>query len=113
MQTPVFVRTYDFLLWLLPHSAKFPKTMRHTLTNRLESAALDFHGALSRANRHRDDERLRDLDDADALLDQVRFLVRLVSDLGWISGRQFEFAAEKLAEIGRLVGGWRKVTEQT
>ena len=49
MQTPVFVKTYDFLLWLLPHTAKFPKTMRHTVTNRLESAALDLQGALSRA----------------------------------------------------------------
>jgi hypothetical protein len=110
MQTPVFVRTQDFLLWLLPQTAKFPKTMRHTLTNRLECAAIDFQGALALANRRRGAERLHALDGADALLDQVRFLTRLCTDLGWFSGRQYEFAAGKLAEIGRLVGGWRKAT---
>jgi len=52
----------------------------------------------------------RALDLADAHLDQVRFLVRLVTDLGWLSERQYAFAAEKLAELGRLVGGWRKAT---
>ena len=110
MQTPVFVKAYDFLLWLLPHTAKFPIAMRHTVTNRLEGAALDFQGALTVANRRRGDDRLRSLDLADAHLDRVRYLVRLATDLGWLSGRQYAFAAEKLAEIGRLVGGWRKAT---
>jgi hypothetical protein len=110
MQTPVFVRTHDFLLWLLPHTAKFPKAMRHTVTNRLECAALDLQGALALANRRREAERLQALDEADAHLDRVRFLTRLVTELGWFSGRQYEFAAGKLAEIGRLVGGWRKAT---
>ena len=110
MQTPVFVRTHDFLLWLLPHTAKFPKAQRHTVTNRLECAALDLQGALALANRRRGSERLHALDEADAHLDRVRFLVRLVTELGWFSGRQYEFAGGKLAEIGRLVGGWRKAT---
>ena len=113
MQTPVFVKTYDFLLWLLPHTARFPKAMRHTVTNRLEVAALDFQGALTQANRTRDDRRFSFIEEADGHLDQLRFLVRLVTDLGWLSGRQYAFAAEKLAEIGRLVGGWRRATGGT
>ena len=40
MQTPIFVKTYDWLLWLLPHTAKFPKAQRHTVTNRLEAGAV-------------------------------------------------------------------------
>ena len=37
-------------------------------------------------------------------------LVRFVTDLGYLSGRQYEFASGKLAEIGRLLGAWHKVT---
>ena len=67
MQTPVFVRTHDFLLWLLPHTAKFPKAQRHTVTNRLECAALDLQGSLALANRRRGAERLHALDEADEI----------------------------------------------
>jgi len=27
-----------------------------------------------------------------------------------LSGRQYEFASKRLAELGRLLGGWRKAT---
>jgi hypothetical protein len=88
-RTPVFVRTHDFVLWLFPHTAKFPKVLRLTLTNRMEGTLLDFQGALLRANRLRGDRRLAALDEADALLDAIRFLVRLATDLGCLSGCRF------------------------
>jgi len=110
-RTPVFVRTYDLVLWLFPRTAKFPKVLRHTLTNRVEGTALDLLGTLLRANRVRGDDRLRALDEADARLDALRFLVRLSTDLGFLSLRQYEYAAGKLAEIGRLLGGWGKATQ--
>lgn len=110
MQTPIFVRTYDFILWLFGRTADFPKTRRHTLTNRLEQALLDFQRALAIANRMRGAARIRELDEADGLLDAARFLVRFAMDLNYLSARQYEFAAEKLAEIGRLLGAWRKAT---
>lgn len=108
--SPLFVKTYDVLLWLLPQTAKFPKARRHTLTNRLETALLDFQGAAIRANRLRGPARLAALDVAQAHLDQTRFLVRLATDLNHLSKRQYAFAAERLAEIGRLLGGWQKAT---
>ena len=107
-RTPIFVRTYDFVLWLLPHTAKFPKAMRHSFTNRLEGAALDFQGAIARASRARGERRLAALDDADGILDSLRFLVRMSHGFGWLTTRQYEHAAIRMAEIGRLLGGWRR-----
>ena len=109
MRTPLFVRTYDFILWLLPHAAKFPRTRRHTLTNRLECAGLDFLALTTRANRARGQRRTELLRDADGTLDQWRLLVRLATDLGHLSMRQYEYAAGKLDEIGRLLGAWQKI----
>lgn len=110
MQTPIFVKTYDFALWTFGHTSHFPKTRRHSVTNRLEAALLDFQRTLALANRRRGNGRLSALEEADGLLDTVRFLVRFVTDLGYLSGRQYEFASGKLAEIGRLLGAWQKVT---
>ena len=28
--TPLFVKTHDFLLWLLRHTQRFPKNLRHS-----------------------------------------------------------------------------------
>lgn len=108
--SPVLVKTFDLLLWLLPQTAKFPKTLRHTLTNRVESSALDLQTALLRANRLRGERRVAALDDADAHLDALRMLLRLSTSLDCLSGGQYEFMAAKTTEIGRLIGGWRKAT---
>ncbi len=71
---------------------------------------LDFQGTAIRANRQRGPARLAALEEAQAHLDQARFLVRLSTDLGHLSKRQYQFAAERLAEIGRLLGGWIRAT---
>jgi len=28
--TPLFVKTHDFLLWLIRHTQRFPKNLRHS-----------------------------------------------------------------------------------
>ncbi len=111
-ETPVFVRTYDFIRWLLPHAAKFPRSQRHTLTNRLETAALDLQSALTMANRRRGARRLDALEDADGHLDTARFLLRLATDFAYLSKRQHLFASGRVAEIGRLIGGWRRAEQR-
>ncbi len=64
------------------------------------------------ANRRRGERRRFTLQDADGHLDALRFLVRLATDFGYLSARQHTFAAERLAEIGRLIGGWRRSEER-
>lgn len=51
--TPLFVKTHDFNVWLFQHTQRFPKHLRHTYTNRLESSALGFEEALLPANAAR------------------------------------------------------------
>lgn len=33
--TPLFVKTHDFLLWLIRHTQRFPKNLRHSYTLKL------------------------------------------------------------------------------
>ena len=55
--TPLFVKTYDFLIWLIRHTQRFPKNLRHTYTQRLEGAALDFQETILMANAERGERR--------------------------------------------------------
>jgi len=106
-QSPIFVKTYDFLLWLIPLTLKFPKSQRFLLAERLSKMALDFYDLILAAvmEPERQDEKL---DEADRLLTKIRLYVRLSHDLHCISLGQLEHAARLMDEIGRLIGGWKR-----
>ena len=52
------------------------------------------------------------LDLADAELDKVRLYLRLAFRWKWLSPGQYKHAARQVTEIGKLLGGWKKVTKQ-
>ena len=60
------------------------------------------------ANKIRDDTRkviqLKISDD----LDKLRILIRLTKDLHFMSIAQYQHAAEKINEIGKVLYGWMK-----
>jgi hypothetical protein len=102
----IFTQTYDLLVWLLPCCDKFPKSQRFVLTKRLQDAALDFQEQLFLANAHADIQRLSELRHADARLNALRLYLRLAHKLDWLDNGQYEHVSRKVAEIGRLLGGW-------
>ena len=107
---PIFTRTFDFLSWLLPATDRFPRAHRFTATQRLLNAAFDLRERLELANYRQGTERLALLRQADGDLDRVRLYLRLAARWGWLSGGQYQHAAEMTTEIGRLLGGWARVT---
>ena len=108
--TPIFTRTFDFLTWLLPITNNFPVAQRHTFTRRLLDAAFDLRENLESANHRRGAQRLACLNAADEALDKVRTYLRLAAGWHWLSSGQYQHAAGMVAEIGRLLGGWLKIT---
>jgi four helix bundle protein len=110
---PIFTRTFDFITWLMPVTDNFPRSQRFTVTKRLCDAVLDFQEFIIEANNYRGRARLAKLRLADAALDKVRFYLRLAARWKWLKPGQYRHAAEMVAEIGRLLGGWRKVTSGT
>ena len=104
----IFVRTFDFLAWLLPMTNNFPRAQRHTITRRLVDAALDLRERLEEANQRRGGSRRERLDRADECLAKVRLYLRLAFHLRWMTEGQYFHAARFTTEIGRLLGGWRQ-----
>jgi hypothetical protein len=110
--TPLVVaKVYDFVLWLLPKVENFDRAYRFTVGERLTSQGLDLMTTLVEAAYSREKDNL--LQQANRKINSTRYLLRLAKDLKLMSIDSYGFSAEKLDEIGRMVGGWRKATPQT
>jgi hypothetical protein len=107
-QSPIFTKTYDLLLWLIPATTKFPREQRFILGKAVQETALHFQECLIEAGLAGGRSRQHSLAEADVSLTKLRFYLRLCQDLALITPRQYEHVAGMLAEVGRLLGGWRQ-----
>lgn len=105
-ESPIFIKTYDLMKWLLEHTQKFPKSQRFVLAQRINEAILNFHDLLIKAIKS--GQKVRLLYEADYELERLRLYLRLSKDLAIISFDQYEYASKKVVEIGSLLGGWLK-----
>jgi hypothetical protein len=102
----IFQKTYDFVLWAVHHTEKFPKSSRFSISVRIEDKLLNFLEAILVANRQKN--KLEKLNYADEILEQIRILFRLSKDMKFINLNSYEYAAKELTEIGKLLGAWIK-----
>jgi hypothetical protein len=105
-QSPIFVRTYDLLRWLIPATIKFPRSQRFVLARMVQWTALQFQERLIEAALGQEPKTR--LAEADVLLTKLRFYLRLCWDLDLLKEGQYAHVAEMVAEVGRLLGGWQK-----
>jgi len=106
-QSPLFVKTYQFLLWMLHITLKFPKAQRFLLAERLGKMTLDFYDLIVEAVSE-PSHQTQKINQADQMLTKIRLYVRLSFDLQCMSIGQYEYAARLLDELGRLLGGWKR-----
>ncbi len=105
-ESPIFSKTYDFLLWLLPLTAKFPRQQRFVLASVLQEEGIKFQNYLIEATHSK--TPLDSLESADTELDKLRTHLRMSRDLELIKPGQYEHAARMLVEIGKILGGWQR-----
>jgi hypothetical protein len=93
---------------LMPQAEHFPKAQRFLVTQRLMAAAFDFQEALYDANARSGHDRLAAISAADGYLDKLRLYLRLTHQWRWLSAGQYRHVSVMVAEVGRLLGGWKK-----
>ncbi len=106
-ESPIFVKTFDVLKWILGRTEKFPKSQRFFLAKRLNDTTFDFYERLGEAAKLKRRERQK-LQEADVYLQRMRHYLRLAMELKYLSFDQYKYAIQQLQEIGRLLGGWMK-----
>ena len=110
-ESPIFARTYDLIQWLIEHAIKFPRSQRFILAQAITRNALRFEELLIEAGTGLNTaDRLKE---ADAELAKLRVQVRRCHDMRLLSLGHYEHAIQRLTEIGRLLGGWRKKLSTT
>ena len=109
-EMPIFTRTFDLLGWLVPATNHFPRAQRFTVTQRLLNAAFDLGERLEEANIRRGQQR------ANGCCAPMRrwancaiICASATAGAGSPAG-QYQHVAGMVDEIGRLLGGWQKVT---
>lgn len=105
-EAPIFAKTYDLLLWLIPATLKYPREHRFALALRTQQAVLDFNELIVLARKTADKRTL--LIQADARLEQVRLYLRLAFDLKILTLRQYEYVSREVSAVGALLGDWLK-----
>jgi len=102
----IFQKVYDLILWLYPTVNKFPKKQRFVLGQQIENTVLEILKGTIQVNQ--ENNKTPYLKQISVDLDKLRILIRLSKDLKFIGLRQYQFSAEKINEIGKILGGWLK-----
>jgi hypothetical protein len=110
--SPLFVKTYDLLKYLIPATEKFPRSQRFVLARRIQDAALNFHECLLEARKVDVAARGEVLRRADVELEKLRLHLRLSMELECLKFPQYEHITGLVVEIGRMLGKWREGTEK-
>jgi hypothetical protein len=96
----------DLCQWMFNHTEKFPKSRRFSVAVRIENVFLDFLELVSLAGYRKN--KLPLLQKADELLFRLRLLVRFSHNMRLLNTDSYEFAANGLDELGRMLGGLMK-----
>lgn len=104
----VVQQAYDLALWVVRKVEKFPRSFRFSVGDRMIARSLDLLETLVDAAYSSDKRAL--LERANRDVNSLRYLLRLGVDLKLLAGDSQEFAAGRLEEIGRMIGGWRKAS---
>jgi hypothetical protein len=102
----LFERWMETTKWILERTARFPKRLRQSLTNRVENTALEILERVTTAAYVK--KRTKILLGINDSLNRLRVLVRLSHELRLLSDGEYEQAARRLDEAGRVLGGWMK-----
>jgi hypothetical protein len=102
----ILTKLQDLLVYLIPQLNKFPRDQKFVLGDRIETKLLDVQEFCLRSYYSRD--KRGHLLEANLQLEVARHLVRLANALKLFSNHTYGVLAEKMDEVGRMIGGWLK-----
>ena len=104
---PVYVEAHDLAAWLLERFDAIEACMGRRLGEEIAAASADLLVSVSLALTF-PATRSEHLERADHGIVRLRTLLRLAEAIHALSPRRLRYCEERLAVVGRMVGGWRK-----
>ncbi len=97
---------YDFMLWTIGHTEKFPRHHRYSLGLAIENRLQHLLGLLIRAKYAKEKGAI--LKEANIELEILRFQLRMAKDLKVLSVKSHGYSSVIMETIGAQIGGWIK-----
>lgn len=85
-----------------------PKSCRYTLGERIDARFIQVLELLFVASYQSKAEKLPTLERAISGIDTLKFLLRIVWDLGVLDDKKYVALSEGLEKVGKETGGWKK-----
>lgn len=100
----LYQKVYDFLKYIYPVLAQFPKFEKFALQTQIKTAMFEMLKSIIRFKKTGTKSHIYN---ADVELQFLKTLIRLSCDLEYkaMSKHRYEVASRHLAEIGRITGG--------
>lgn len=97
---------------LYSYTSLFPKKERFSIGQKCEMLILEFLESLFEANSTRGRQRLILLQKLDNKLKIIKTMIRICFDVKALNQKKYIHCEEHLQEIGKMLGGWIKITQK-
>lgn len=106
----ILQKTYDMIKYGNQCLLQFPRAERYALAAEIKQSMYKILRLIIQANKQRNKRQLQI--EIDTELDVLRTFIRLAADkqTAYLPLRKYEIWSKQLNEIGRMLGGWMKVT---
>lgn len=94
-----------YILWNA-FGAKLPKTAKYSLGLKIDNLLIDTIEAISIAAFMQRTEKLPYVKRAIARVDTLKVFFQLVWEMNLIESKQYAELSQKLADVGKMLGGW-------
>ena len=89
----------------------FPKNLRYTLGKKIDGTFINILECLFVASYQSKNEKLPTILFAVKKIDILKFFLRVSWELNTLDNKKYILISEKVDELGRMVGGWKKGLE--
>ena len=99
-----------YKLWheFVPH---IPKTSRYTLGTKIDELFLEVIELIFTASYEQTQEKIKTIKEANTRLGVLKFFLQICWETKMIDTKRYALLSEKLEEIGRILGGWKRGLE--
>ncbi|MDD3231113.1 MAG: diversity-generating retroelement protein Avd [Oscillospiraceae bacterium] len=107
----ILQKTYDMIKYGNQCLLQFPRAERYALAAEIKQSMYRILRLIIQANKQRSKRQLQI--EIDTELDVLRTFIRLAADkqTAYLPLRKYEIWSKQLNEIGKMLGGWMKVTQ--
>lgn len=107
-ETPVFLKSYDLYKVLYEAVKKFDKSDKYSLGEKTKEKVIELIEAITKAGYAKAEWKVVQIEHAIITLELIKVFIRLAYDINCINEKQYLNLQERVQEIGRMLGGWKR-----